>query len=92
MRTRVADAVGSSPVPPSLMGRGSHSRSRSRTRALEVRETDDGLEMAERPRGRGLQPQPLPDRHVARAVHDVQEETTGSEQSQETVESKSRLA
>ncbi|RSH87420.1 hypothetical protein EHS25_003330 [Saitozyma podzolica] len=76
MRTRVADAVGS----------------RSRTRALEVRETDDGLEMAERPRGRGLQPQPLPDRHVARAVHDVQEETTGSEQSQETVESKSRLA
>jgi hypothetical protein len=39
-----------------------------------------------------LQPQPLPDRHVARAVHDVQEETTGSEQSQETVESKSRLA
>jgi hypothetical protein len=54
---------------------------------LDVSETPDGLEMSERPRGRGAQP--LPDRHVARAVHDVQEE---SDNSQETVESKSKLA
>lgn len=84
-RTRIADAVGSSPVPPGLMDRGS--RSRSRTRALEqVIERHEGMEMAERPRGRGDSVK------VTSATHNGTAQLRGGaearEESQETTETK----
>lgn len=80
IRTRVADAVGSSPVPVSLMNRGERSRSRSQVRMASIAE--QGGRRGGAGGGVGGAEIELAERGRARERHSSEEE------SQESTESK----